>query len=158
MRHLVLAAWLVATSASAQNIYEWVDASGEHHFTDDPTKVPKNVKPKVTAQEAPPTPTPAPPRTPGTSSPRPTSQLADCEGPRARIVELEKAIVRAKELVEQRRKDHAAKCHSRLLTHGQPGYAVCMAEEIKDADTSSQEKALEEARDQLRRAQISGCR
>lgn len=117
--------------------------------------MPKNAKVKVTKLEAPPTPS-SPTSSGSTSSSG--GGGADCAGAKDRLTQLEQQLVDAKAALESQRKAHTEQCQTLLRTHGQPAYARCMAEEVKGLDTEALEKALEQARETLRRAQVGGCR
>ena len=172
---------LLAAPALAQTVYEWTDESGDVHYTDDRSTIPKNAKVRTTqgddigvvhvgprtsaqpARDAGASPKDAPRPDAGpvdAGAPRPARNL--CTEHRARLTELEAAIPEAKRAADAYVDEQRAACQQRLLAQGASGYASCMAEPLKrspelDAKVTRLEEQLVTTREELRRAQVSGC-
>jgi hypothetical protein len=139
---------LVVVLALGQSVYEWTDARGELHFTDDPSTIPKGVKVRTTDGEdinvisARRTAADAgvqPKRAGPTSSPRPERatappwpELADgidtsCSRAAAKVRELEEryaATRREADIIDAKLR---LDCASLLNTHGHAEYEKCQA-------------------------------
>ena len=151
---------LVAVLLS-QTVYEWTDAQGGVHYTDDKGSIPSNAKKvrtttgddvSVMKLTATPT-TPANPATPTKNT---------CDELKAKIEALERQRDALFKAYEARLSEAQAQCRAVLATHGQGAYAQCVSSTTARAgpapDDSSLKKDLDDAKEALRRAQVSGCR
>ena len=154
---------LVVALLSSQVIYEWVDAKGQSHFTDDRSTIPKGVKPRET-QGAEVSVVPA-------STPPPVAEAADagveeeetqdtCAVARDELAKAEEQANMEQAAQAQLEEEASARCGNVLLTHGQGSFAQCMAgrSEAITHDDSAVEQQVEAARESLRVAQSMGCR
>lgn len=164
---------LLLALLAGPTIYEWVDAKGGTHFTDDPSTIPAGAKRRVT-EGAEVMISPAAPR-PDAGVARPTLDAGvvratlptpevgpdTCTAARKQISQLERQLQEAKGAFEETQEREAAACRQRLMTHGDATFAACMAgrsSEPDQAPTAAVQNQLEAARETLRRAQVSGCR
>ncbi|MEW5741011.1 MAG: DUF4124 domain-containing protein [Myxococcota bacterium] len=158
-----------------QTIYTWTDAQGEEHFTDDPSTIPKGVKAKTmapgeveTVRSSPEPAAPTAPAAPDAGS----SVLTDSSTRKAPAVPPENKCTRAKKAVAEAEAEVAAArkasaapptrdCQSVLNTQGHAAYAQCMASRKNGEDSgrglATVERRLNEAKEDLRRAQAAGC-
>ena len=153
---------LVVALLSGQVIYEWVDAKGQSHFTNDPGSIPAGAKRRATSGEAL-TVTPAVVKVDaGVVAPRaaPPPAPETCGPARVRVAQLEKQLEDSKSVSDQVQERERKRCQEVLMVQGQGGFAQCMASRTQSGAVPSgaAQKDLEAARDVLRRAQISGCR
>lgn len=154
---------LVVSLLSAQVIYEWVDSKGESHFTNDEKSIPANAKRRVTtgadlvvvAHRA----------DAGVSAVAVDAGVAAASGPdpctlaSQAVLKLEREVELAKVEAQQADEREYQRCQQALRLQGDFGYARCMSSRPKRAPPSTAAAAkLEEAREALRRAQVSGCR
>jgi hypothetical protein len=156
---------LVVSLLSAQVIYEWVDSKGESHFTNDEKTIPANAKRRVTtgadlvvvAAKA----------DAGVSAvvAADDAGVAVPPGPdacmlaRQAVLKLEREVELAKVEAQQADEREYQRCQQALRLQGDFGYARCMSSRTKRAPPSTAAATkLEEARETLRRAQVSGCR
>ena len=157
--------FLLLALLAGPTIYEWVDAKGGKHFTDDPSTIPANAKRRVTegaelmittaaksdaGVAATPAPAPAPPT--GTDS---------CTAARQQIAQLERQLQEAKVSFEETQAREMAACRERLALRGDAVYAACLAGRTTEPSTSPTapvQAQLDAARETLRRAQVNGCR
>lgn len=156
---------LVLSLLVGQTIYEWVDAKGESHFTNDPNSIPAGAKRRPTqgaevliepsaAKKVKPSGVDA-----GVVAARPPGPDS-CAQAREVISQLEARRAQAQQAKEQQ----GSRCQEVLNTHGQGDYARCMAGGADGADGADAsrvepvEALLEGARATLRRAQEEGCR
>ncbi|HEY1087248.1 MAG TPA: DUF4124 domain-containing protein [Archangium sp.] len=167
MKPLLLIALL-----AGQTFYEWVDASGQSHFTDDPASIPAGAK-RRTTQGAEPmlvstksidagvstaardggVKVAAPPK----AAPAPSGPNK-CEQAQQRIAELETRLAQVKDGASAEEQREAQRCQERLNQFGHGAYAQCMAaRQQRPPKTASLEKDLEVAREELRRVQVGGC-
>lgn len=158
---------LLIALLAGQTFYEWVDSSGQSHFTDDPSTIPANAKRRTTQGAEPMVVTTkstdagvksvaAPPRT--TQAPPAASGPNKCEQAQARVAELERRIAEVKASAAGDEEKEAQRCQVQLNTLGQGAWAQCMAARQQRAPkTAALEKDLEDAREALRRVQVGGC-
>jgi hypothetical protein len=155
---------LVLALLSGQVIYEWVDAKGQSHFTDDRSTIPRGVKPRetkgaevsvITAAEA-----PAEASSDAGVEDEETQATDACTVARedlARAEEQASAAQASQALLEE---DATLRCGQVLLTHGQGSFAQCMAgrSEALTRDHSALQQQVEVARETLKVAEAQGCR
>lgn len=158
---------LVVSLLSGQVIYEWIDAKGDSHFTDDVSTIPPKAKRRVTSGVEP---IISVPRSDGGSdaggsaavAPRPRPQAPagpdSCALARKRLEELEQQVAREKLAFEQAQAREDQRCQEVLNLSGRGAFAQCMASRTQAAPPSSAASRMEEAQDALRRAQVGGCR
>lgn len=149
---------LVLALVSGQTFYEWVDASGQSHFTDDPSSIPANAKRRTTSG-ADVSVIPAPPRSAAKTSdpPRPIPPPTGpnlCERAEQKVRALEKKLEDAR----TREARVGKNCLGSLSRGGRASYARCMAAPVAKVDHSALEKELEDAREEHRKVKIDGCR
>lgn len=155
-----------------QTTWEWTDAQGESHYTDDAASIPKGAKrralnldpddapvvkaapePKAAsdAGEAPerrdagPAPAPKPPA------------LPSCAVAEKKVTDLEAAQEKARSDAAKAEEARQQRCQQRVRTHGRAAFATCLMEEKVPAPVDLQPQ-IEAAREALRRVQQSGCR
>lgn len=157
-------ALLVALILS-QTIYEWTDSNGVQHFTDDASQVPKSARVRTTTGSEV-TVVPATKRdasTPVVVTPKPPASDT-CDAALAKQKDLEKQRDAVKADAPRLRDAESVRCHELLATQGQGGFARCAAgvEARVTEQLAVKEKALtqqlEATKDELRKAQLSGCR
>ncbi|MDP2275155.1 MAG: DUF4124 domain-containing protein [Archangium sp.] len=154
---------LVVALLSGQVIYEWVDARGQSHFTNDQGSIPADAKRRATSGGAL-TVTPAVAKVDaGVVAPAPAvaaTPAPDTCGPaRVRVAQLEKQLEDSKSVPDQVQEQERKRCQEVLMVQGQGGFAQCMATRSQGGQPSeAMQKELEAARDVLRKAQIRGCR
>ncbi len=151
---------LVVALLSGQVIYEWVDAKGQSHFTNDQGSIPAGAKRRATSGEAL-TVTPAVAKVDaGVVAPAVVEKAPDTCGPaRVRVAQLEKQLEDSKSVPDQVQERERKRCQEVLMVQGQGGFAQCMATRSQaGVSNDSVQNELEAARDTLRRAQIGGCR
>ena len=152
---------LLVAALLSQTVYEWTDAKGGVHYTDDRASIPSTAKKvrttagddvsvmKLSAD-------PAPAQTPAT----PVKNV--CEEFKARVAALESQRDALFKAYEARLSAAQADCSGRLATHGQGAYAQCVASAKARAGTPPDDtvlkKDIDDAKEALRRAQVSGCR
>lgn len=168
---------LVVSLLSGQVIYEWIDSSGDSHFTDDVNTIPAKAKRRITSGVEPVVSVPrAEPRTTADAGVvkldagqvRPDAGVApvtpgpsgpdSCEAARRRIQELEQQAQREQLAFKQQQDAEDQQCRTALNTSGQAAYARCMAGRSQRPPPSNVDQQMEQARDALRHAQIEGCR
>ena len=163
---------LVIALLAGQTFYEWVDASGQSHFTDDPSTIPAGAK-RRTTQGAEPMVVTTKPSDAGVAmgardggvklaTPPKTAQTPSgpnkCEQAQQRIAELEKRLAQVKDGASGDEQREAQRCQEQLNLLGQGAYAQCMAaRQQRPPKTAALEKDLEVAREELRRVQVGGC-
>ncbi|MDP1822354.1 MAG: DUF4124 domain-containing protein [Archangium sp.] len=153
---------LVIALLSGQVIYEWIDSKGESHFTNDVNSIPAKAKRRVTAgadlvvvaakadagvsvkADA------------GATAPL---EVDSCALARQLVSQLEREVEQAKAQGQQDDDRERLRCQEALRLQGDFGYARCMSSRTAQVPpgTAAATK-LEEARETLRRAQVSGCR
>ena len=153
---------LALTLALGQTMYEWVDAQGESHFTDDLASVPKGVKVRTTdgadistIESSPPPTKPAP--TPQKPSSVDTGALA-----RSKLERLQARLDDAKKKHELALLRYDGQCAEIRTRFGADEEARCLKRGRKAAAVPAPtygalEKEVEQAQDAYRRAQVSGC-
>ena len=164
---------LVLAVLSGQVIYEWVDAKGQSHFTDDRSTIPKGVKPRetkgaeVSVVRASP---PAQATDAGVEKSEETVSAEDeeaegekkdpCSVAQGELTRAEERMTAAKEAQGKLEEELTTRCQLSLLTHGQGTFAQCMAgrSEAITRDHSALEQQVEVARETLRLARAQGCR
>jgi len=153
---------LLLAALLSQTVYEWTDAQGGTHFTDDRSTIPSNAKKvrttagrDVTVLKMSDSPKPAP------VDAQPTPAKNTCDELKKKIASLEAqrdAMFRA---YEARVSEAQAQCQATLVTHGQGAFAQCVASTSSRAgpapDDATFKKDLDDTKDALRRAQIGGC-
>jgi hypothetical protein len=160
---------LLVALVSSQVVYEWVDAKGQSHFTDDRSTIPQGVKPReakggevsvVPASTA----TVAEAADAGTDEEETRAedgQAQDtCAVARSELARAEEQANTARQAQAQLEEDASLRCGNVLLTHGQGSFAQCMAgrAEAITRDDSALQQQVEAARESLRAAQSHGCR
>lgn len=162
---------LVVTALLGQTVYEWTDASGETHYTDDPSSVPKGVKARTTggddisvvgrasAGKQRPADGGVPPAK-ATAAPKPERDR--CAEAKQKLEAAEERLAAAKKEHELRVARAAGDCQQVLRTHGQAEYAKCTRgrrrpESVPEPSFGTLEQQVEAAREALRRAQVAGC-
>ena len=158
---------ILVTALLGQTIYTWTDKNGEEHFTDDPSSIPKGVKPKTMAPGEIETvhssdgPAPAP----VAAKPVPAAVL-DAGAPKVDTCALgRKAVADAQAALDAAQQAAATPperdCQSVLNTLGKVAYAQCMASPHDPRDgerkVAKAQRRLDDAKDDLRRAQAAGC-
>ena len=150
---------LVFSLLAGQTLYEWVDARGTSHFTDDPSTIPANAKRKVTTG-ADLMVTPAAPKLDAGAAAAAPPRPDLCAAAQLAVKEAERQLEQDKvdrSLAEERANQH---CQDVLRGGGQASFARCMAGRASAVppSTGSTEKRLDDAREMLRRVQVNGCR
>lgn len=152
---------LLLAALLSQTVYEWTDAQGGVHYTDDKSSIPSGAKKvrttagdDVSVMKLTTTTTPSPePAAPSKNS---------CDELKAKISSLESQRDALFKAYEARLSEAQAQCRSQLATHGQGAYAQCVSSTTARAgaapDDSSLKKDIDDAKEALRRAQVSGCR
>ena len=148
-----------------QTVYEWTDAQGQTHFTDDPSTIPakarrKEFKPdprrlpvEVVSDAA------APDAGPGDAGvPVDTCALA-----RERIRAIEELIRVSQASAADRDERAGLRCRQLSLTLGEAALGLCHIDhpedfQALDAGVHEARARLEVERENLRRAQVRGCR
>lgn len=153
---------LLLAALLSQTVYEWTDAQGGVHFTDDRSTIPSNAK-KVrttTGQDVTVLKTTDSPK-PAAADAQPAPAKNVCYELKAKIASLEAqrdALYRA---YEARVSEAQAQCRTTLATHGQGAYAQCVASTTSRTgaapDDAAIKKEIDDTREALRRAQIGGC-
>lgn len=156
---------LVLTLLVGQTIYVWTDKSGEDHYTDDLSSIPKGVKVRTTEGE---------PidmiSTKGSEKEKPAvadagvkkkEEVDTCELGRKALTSAEQRLESAR--AEKPKDNRHERCQSVLNTMGRGAYAQCMASG-DDGSAALKKKVeaaehdVENAREFLRKAQAAGCR
>lgn len=171
-----MAPLLLALLALGQTTWQWTDAEGVQHFTDDPSTIPKGVKARTTEGEALGVITTerkvvdaGVPEAPLRAVPDARPADNGCVRAQARVQALEKKLAEAKTEAQRRVDEHTGNCQAVLRTHGEGEYAKCMARGPSRrgrADPAPPDPAtataplaaeLDQAREVLRRRQVGGC-
>jgi phage I-like protein len=153
---------LLLAALLSQTMYEWTDAQGGAHFTDDRSTIPSNAKKvrtttgqDVTVLKMSDSPKPAP------VDAQPVATKNTCDELKKKIVSLEAqrdAMFRA---YDARVSEAQAQCRATLVTHGQGAFAQCVASTNSRTgptpDDATINKAINDTKDALRRAQVGGC-
>ncbi len=141
-----------------QTIYEWTDAKGVTHYTDNPSSIPAGVKPRTTSGGAV-TVLPAGPQDEAVPA-TPARQPKRCDETQKLVVELEKKLADAKTQAAAREKAEAQRCQELLNVHGQAAFSQCMANlRVPTGDVEAGlARDLDAAREAHRRQQAAGCR
>lgn len=163
---------LIIALLAGQTFYEWVDASGQSHYTDDPRTIPADAKRRVTqgsepvievgkgdagvspkrrAEPAAPAPAQAKPVEPARGPDR-------CERAELQVRVLEQRIEEAKTAAAEEERKASEACQKELNLLGHGAYAQCMAARQRTPKTKALEVELEAAREELRKAKSDGCR
>ena len=145
---------LVVALLSGQTVYEWVDAKGQSHFTNDRGSIPPGAKRRATTGEEL-TVTPAAEKVDAGVVVAPVPPAPDtCAPARLRVAQLETQVEDSKTVTTE-----STRCQEVLMLRGQGAFAQCMASRSQaGAPSDAVQKELEAARDVLRKAQVSGCR
>ena len=152
---------LLLAALLSQTVYEWTDAQGGVHFTDDRSTIPSNAKKvrtttgqDVTVLKMTDSPKPAPANAQPAAAPAKNA----CDELKAKVASLEAqrdAIYRAYEASVS---EAQAQCRAKLATHGQGAYAQCVASTNSRTgaapDDARIKKDIEDAKEALRRAQV----
>lgn len=145
---------LLVALLSGQTIYEWVDAKGQSHFTNDEGSIPSGAKRRATSGDAL---TQSPPvaKADAGVAPAPVAAAPDtCAPARLRVAQLEKQLQEPRVVTAE-----STRCQEVLMVQGQGAFAQCMASRSPaGVPGEAVQKELEAARDVLRKAQVSGCR
>lgn len=158
---------ILVTALLGQTIYTWTDKNGEEHFTDDLSSIPKGVKPKTMApkdiemvqssDDAPPSPAAAAP-TPAAKPDAGVPKVDTCARGRKALEDAQAELDAAKQAAAS---PPERDCQSVLNTLGQVAYAQCMAHRTdtrsNDRRIATAQRRLDDAKDDLRRAQAAGC-
>lgn len=150
---------LVVALLGGQVIYEWVDAKGQSHFTNDASTIPSGVSRRETrGGEF--SVVPASPPAPAKKVEALVETSVDtCAEARVQISGLEQQLEEARVSADQWAEEQGRRCQQVLLVLGHPFFASCMAGRSEPPPPDEAvTKQLEDAREQLRRAQVSGCR
>ncbi len=146
---------IVLAIALCQTIYEWTDADGVLHMTDDSSAIPAGANVKKTDR---------PPHVPSvktTHKPTSVSRPNTCQAAKARVAAVERELVEAKEAIVKAESAEMASCQAKLNQLGQGAYAQCVgsrpSHEKLEQRVKDIEKRLEEANETLRKTQIRGC-
>lgn len=163
----MLLALLVTTALLGQTVYEWTDAQGEAHYTDDLSSIPKGAKVRTTEGADISVVTPAAKggrdagvRPAGPSAPKATRDR--CAPAKEKLAAAEAKLAAAKAEHELGVARAAGDCQQILRTHGQAEYAKCTRrrrypESVPEPNFGALEQQVEAARDALRRVQVGGC-
>ena len=145
---------LMVALLSGQAVYEWIDAKGQSHFTNDPGSIPAGAKRRSTTGEAL-TVTPATPKVDAGVVVAPVAAARDtCAPARLRVALLEKQLEDSKTVTAE-----STRCQEVLMLRGQGAFAQCMASRSQaGVPGENLQSELENSRDVLRKAQLSGCR
>jgi hypothetical protein len=153
--------FLLISLLAGPTLYEWTDAKGGLHYTNDPSTIPANAKRKVTTG-AEVMVSPAAGKGDGgvaPSTPAPTG-LDSCVQAQKTVDQLERQLQEAKQVAPQTEEKENLACQEQLRLMGEPAFASCMAGRTGAPSKGAVEALqaqLESARDTLRRAQVSGC-
>ncbi|MFO0596710.1 MAG: DUF4124 domain-containing protein [Myxococcaceae bacterium] len=146
-----------------QTIYEWVDSKGESHFTDDQSSIPKGAKVRTTSG-APVMVMPMPQNEAPRSSdggligvPSTSRELPSCSKAKDEITAIEARIAKLKSDYAQLQSTRSARCRATIQGQTQVGYAQCMQAGDPPPDLITPGLELDEARERLRKLQVSGC-
>ena len=152
---------LLISLLAGPTLYEWTDAKGGLHYTDDPSSIPANAKRKVTTG-AEVMVTPATGKGDGgVANAAPATGTDSCAQAKRAVEQLERQLQDAKLAAPKDEEQENQHCQEQLRLLGQPAFARCMASRTKAPSNGAVEALqaqLETARDTLRRAQVSGCR
>ncbi len=157
---------LLVALLSSQVIYEWVDAKGQSHFTDDRGSIPQGVKPRETkggevsvVKSTPPAPV-AQAADAGVVEEEETMAPDTCAVAQNELTQAEERAAAEQATQQQREEEETLQCGNVLLTHGQGSFAQCMAgrSDALMQDASALQKQVEVARESLKLAQANGCR
>lgn len=151
---------LLISLVSSQTMYEWVDAKGQSHFTNDPQSIPAGAKKRETKGAevlVSPAATPAAAAKPVDAG-VPAVVVDTCALARKQLAEVERKLEQAKVDARKVQEQASQKCQQLLRTHGEGEFARCMASrsEAPAADQAGP-KQLETSRETLRQAQQNGC-
>ncbi len=164
---------LVLSLLAGQTIYEWVDAKGDSHFTDDVSTIPAKARRRITSGASLSVVTTAEVDAgrgadggvDGGARPAARAEAGGAAAPdscvvaRQRVSQLEQQIERARVSADQAREREGLECQQQLNLHGAQAFARCMASRAEPAlQSASAQRELDGARETFRRAQVSGCR
>lgn len=157
-----------------QTIYTWTDKNGEEHYTDDPSSIPKGMKPKTMApgevETVVASDDPAPAKPVVQPAPKPDEALlvpdAGTPAPVDTCAKAREALRKAEaELAEAKHPTSpppGRDCMKELRLRGDWAYAQCMAggqdEAASAKKVATAQRRVDSAKDDLRRAQAAGCR
>jgi hypothetical protein len=158
---------LIIALLAGQTFYEWTDASGQAHYTDDPSTIPANARRRVTQGAEPVLVTTAGDagvraavkRDAGVAPQRPPAPAGPdtCELAQQKVREIERRIAEGKDKAAADEQAANERCQQQLRQFGDGAFAQCMAARQSRVRSNSHEKELEAARDELRKAQVGGC-
>ena len=153
--------FLLITLLAGPTLYEWTDAKGGLHYTDDPSTIPADAKRKVTTG-AEVMISPAAGKGDGGVAPSaPSSSGMDsCVQAHKTVDQLERQLQDSKQVAPRTEEKENQACQEQLHLLGEPAFARCMAARTAPPSNGAVEALqarLESARDTLRRLQISGC-
>lgn len=159
---------LLVALVSSQVIYEWVDAKGQSHFTDDRGSIPQGVKPRETkggevsvVKSTPPAPVAQAAEAADAGVEEEETMAPDaCAVAQNELNQAEEWAATEATNQQQREEEETLQCGNVLLTHGQGSFAQCMAgrSEALTQDQSAVQNRVEVAREMLEQAQRNGCR
>lgn len=148
----------------SQTMYEWTDAKGETHFTDDKGSIPRGAKVKtteggdVTTMEEVKTPSPSRPdkRNKG-------GEVDTCARAKKKVDALELKLAKSKQEYELAQLRYDGKCAEIASRFGAAEEARCLRRGRKSVTPPTPNDAALRAEyaganDELRKAQVSGCR
>jgi hypothetical protein len=151
---------LLISLLAGPTLYEWTDAKGGLHYTDDPSTIPTNAKRRVTTG-AEVMVAPATGKGDGGVAPSTAPAGVDsCVQARRTVEQLEKQLQDAKLAAPKTEEKENQACQEQLRLMGQSAFARCMAGRTNAPASGAVEAVqaqLESARETLRRAQVSGC-
>ncbi len=158
---------LLVAALVGQTVYEWTDAQGQAHYTDDPSTIPRGAKVRTTeGEELTVVGASAKALTPDAGvrqkvRPPAAPKRDRCAEAAKKVRGLEEKLAKEKQAHELALLRRSGDCQQILRTHGQAEYAKCTRRGRPSVEPppgpEALERELETARELLRRAQVSGC-
>ena len=152
---------LLLTALLSQTVYEWTDAQGGTHYTNDRSTIPSTAKKVRTTDGESVTVLKTTPVAAPVKSATPEPKRISCDELKKKVTSLEAQREALFKAYDARVSEAQAQCRSTLATLGQGAYAQCTASVLARAgsapDDSWLKKDIDAAKDELRRAQIGGC-
>lgn len=153
---------LVLALLGGQTLFEWVDAKGQSHFTNDESSIPAGVKRRVRQGQGLTVISAARSADAGVASKAPDAGQGagdSCALAKEAIATLEQEFERSRDQAKELQEREGRECQEVLMLQGQPGFARCMASRTEAAPQNEVLKnELEAARERLRQSQQNGCR